>query len=139
MAASFKLDIVTPNRLLTSVNDAVWLMAPGSEGYFGLMAFHAPLIAELMPGELRVTHASGLEEIMAVSGGFAEVSNNHVTVLADTAERPDEIDVERARSAYKRASERLASSAPGLDVERARLAMLRAAARLTVAGQPVRG
>lgn len=128
---------MTPDRQLVSASDAVSLMAPGAEGYFGVLAHHAAMITELIPGELKFTHASGAEETMAVSGGFAEVVNNRVTVLADTAERPDEIDIDRAREAYRRAAERLAAPGPGMDLERARLAMLKAMARLTVAGQSI--
>lgn len=135
MAATFTLDIVTPERVLSSIHDAVSVVIPGSEGYFGVLADHAPLITQLIPGELRFARNDGTQEVMAVSGGFVEVNPDNVIVLADTAERAPEIDIDRARQSLKRAEERLASAQPGTDVERARIAMLKAMARLKVAGQ----
>ncbi len=136
MIGAFTLVIVTPERALASVKDAVSLVAPAVEGYLGILPGHAPLLAQLIPGEISYTSATGTEEILATSGGFLEVSPEGVTILADSAERPDEIDVTRARSAYKRAADRLANVPEGLDIDRARLALQRAAARLRVTGQP---
>ena len=132
---SFKLDIVTPAKALERDQPVVSVIVPAAEGYLGILPGHAPLIAELVPGEIRVTRATGAEETMATSGGFVEVTPERVTILADTAERPDEIDVERAREALARAQERLASPPLGTDIDRARAALARATARLRVAGQ----
>lgn len=137
-AGSFHLDIVTPEKALERDLPVVSVVAPAAEGYLGILPGHAPLIAQLVPGEIRVSRATGSEEIMATSGGFLEVTPERVTILADTAERPDEIDIERAWKAKARADERLSALPPGTDIERARAALDRAVARLRVAGQPVR-
>ncbi|MEI6915403.1 MAG: F0F1 ATP synthase subunit epsilon [Armatimonadota bacterium] len=137
MAATFTLDIVTPERVLSSIHNAVSVVIPGSEGYFGVLAEHAPLITQLIPGELRLAQNDGTQEVMAVSGGFVEVTPDKVIVLADTAERAPEIDVDRARESLKRAEERLSAAQPGTDIDRARIAMLKAMARLRVAGQKI--
>jgi F-type H+-transporting ATPase subunit epsilon len=90
---------------------------------------HAPLLTLLEPGELRLKRGEQ-EQVLAVSGGFLEVADNQVVVLADSAERAEEIDIARAEEARRRAQERLSSHAPDLDFERARAALLRALARL---------
>ncbi|MCS6860765.1 MAG: F0F1 ATP synthase subunit epsilon [Abditibacteriales bacterium] len=134
---SFHLDIVTPERLLFS-GEVTSVVAPGVKGYFGVMANHQPMIAALSPGVLRVEGAGGGQTVMAVSGGFFEVSDNRAIVLADTAELAQEIDVPRARAAWQRAKDRLMGrlkTDEKLDVDRARAALLRAAARLKAAGQ----
>src|SRR3712207_3789965 len=95
MARSFKLDVVTPDRVVLS-EDVVSVVAPGAQGSFGVLAGHAPMVAELGIGQLQYRTADGDEDIMAISGGFLEVGAGHVTVLADAAERAREIDVERA-------------------------------------------
>jgi len=102
----FTFRLVTPQRLILEA-PIVSLEAPGSEGYLGILAHHAPLITPLRPGRLDVRDVSGQEWSYAVSGGFLEVSANRATVLADTAERVDEIDRARAESALKRAESRL--------------------------------
>ena len=121
------------------------LQVPGSEGYLGVLAHHAPLITALRPGRLDVRDAKGAMQSYAVSGGFLEVSNNRATVLADTAERKDEIDVARAEACVKRAEERLradsvsahggggTATATVIDKERAQRALERAKNRLHVA------
>lgn len=137
MASTFRLEIVTPDRALLTATDAVSVIVPGAEGYFGILAGHAPLAALMVPGEITLKRAGGVEEYYATSGGFVEVLPEGVTILADTAETPDEIDVERAKAAYRRATDRLQHLASDVDVERARAALQRAAARLTVAGEPL--
>jgi F-type H+-transporting ATPase subunit epsilon len=102
----FTFRLVTPQRLLLETQ-IVSLKAPGSEGYLGILAHHAPLITPLRPGRLDVRDTSGQESSYAVSGGFLEVSANRATVLADTAERIDEIDRGRAEASLKRAEARL--------------------------------
>jgi F-type H+-transporting ATPase subunit epsilon len=104
-----QVDIVTIERLVYS-EDADMLVAPGVDGEIGILPQHAPLITALRPGELRVTRGSEMENF-AIGGGYLEVSGNRVTVLADTAERADEIDIARAQAARERA-ERLLSEGP---------------------------
>ena len=105
---------------------------PGKNGYLGIMPGHAPLITELAVGEITFRENS-TEQRLAVAWGFAEVLPNKVTILAESAERPSEIDVERARQAKERAEQRLTSGDPSVDVERALDALHRAEARLDVA------
>jgi F-type H+-transporting ATPase subunit epsilon len=134
VADALTLEVATPTRLLVAeVVDEV--VVPGSEGYFGVLPGHAPLLATLGIGEL--SYRKGREEFhLAVAGGFAEVRNDKVIVLADTAERPAEIDRERAERARQRAEQRLAGrSAEDVDYARAMRALARALARLQVAGR----
>lgn len=130
---TFTVDIVTPDRVLVSVKDAVSLVVPAAEGYLGVQAGHAPLMAQLVPGEITLTREAGAVDEIATSGGFLDVTTEHVTLLADTAERAEDIDMERAEASMKRAEERLQHLPPGTDIDRARLALQRAAARLKVA------
>ncbi|MBC7223155.1 MAG: F0F1 ATP synthase subunit epsilon [Anaerolineae bacterium] len=125
-------EVVTAERLLFS-GEVDLVLAPGIEGQLGILPNHAPLITALLPGELIVRQ--GDEEIVfAVGGGFLEVVHNKVTVLADSAERAEEIDVERALAAKRRAEERLAQRrAEDIDHARAEAALRRAMARLRAA------
>lgn len=129
--SSLKIDIVTAERIVYSAEvDAV--IAPGVEGQLGILPHHAPLMTILQAGEL-VVRKGGQEEMMAISGGFLEVRPDHVIVLADQAERAEEIDVARAEAARKRAEQRLADKqAAGIDANRAEAALRRALVRLTV-------
>ena len=102
----FSLTIVTPERILYE-GEVRSLVAPGSDGYFGVLSNHAPLISALKPGCLELRDAEDKRSLMAVSGGFIEVSHNKATLLVDAAEFKAEIDVERARSALERARKRL--------------------------------
>jgi F-type H+-transporting ATPase subunit epsilon len=131
MARTFHLEIVTPDRALLS-EEVVSIIAPGVEGYLGVLANHAPLVTELNVGVLRIRYPDDTEENVAVSGGFMEVANNRVLVLADAAERPQDIDIQRAKEALIRARQRLQD--PTMDRERARAALERAINRLRVAG-----
>ena len=134
MADGLTLEIATPTRLVVAdVVDEV--VVPGSEGYFGVLPGHAPFLTTLGIGEL--TYRKGRDEVhLAVAGGFAEVRNDKVIVLADTAERPDEIDRARAERARERAERRLAGRTDEeIDYGRAGAALSRAAARLFVAGR----
>jgi F-type H+-transporting ATPase subunit epsilon len=107
---------------------------PGSEGYFGVLPGHTPLLAMLGAGEL--WYRQGQEKhYLAIAFGFAEVLPDRVTVLARIAERASEIDVARAEAARKRAEQRLASPSPDLDFERARIALMKALVRLQVASR----
>ena|SRR5438876_1136964 len=104
---SFTVDIVTPDRVVLS-DEAVSLTAPGALGSFGVLYNHAPLLSELATGELRYRRDGGEEIRLAVSGGFLQVFENQITVLADTAEKAEEIDVDRARLALEEAREQQA-------------------------------
>jgi len=136
MAEVFQLEIVTPEKKVVETTAAEEVQIPGRNGYLGIMPGHAPLITELAVGEItfREHSSSGSnEQRLAVAWGFAEVLPDKVTILAETAERPSEIDVERARKAKERAEQRLTSGDPSVDVERALDALQRAQARLDVA------
>ena len=140
---SIELVIVTPERQLLR-ETVVEVTLPGGDGCLGILPGHAPLITELGIGELTY-HAKGASEAghMAVISGFAEVLGDRVTVLAETAERPEEIDVARAEEAKKRAEQRLASASsdPNVDWGRAAIALQRSLIRIQVArkrrGAPV--
>jgi len=131
MAATFLLKVATPERLVFS-GRARSIIAPGSEGYLGVLAHHAPLVATLGVGDLTVFGEDGRENHIAVHRGVLEVSGNVATVLADTAELASEIDEQRAQRALERARKRLQERAPGTDLERAQLALGRALNRLRV-------
>ena len=106
------------------------LVAPGSEGSFGILARHAPLVAQLGDGVLSVTGENGEMSHFAVHFGFLEVEPDGVTVLADTAEAAAEIDIERARAAEERARKRIRAHQPDVDLARAEAALQRALARI---------
>jgi len=129
----FKLEVITPDRVVLSDREIVSVVAPGVEGYLGVLANHAPLMTELTVGELDLRRADGASDSMAINDGFMEVHENTVTVLTDTAEMRGEIDIERAESALRRAEERLAAPSADIDTERARVALMRAINRLRVA------
>jgi F-type H+-transporting ATPase subunit epsilon len=130
--SSIKIDIVTAERVVYS-EEVDTVIAPGVEGQLGILPHHAPLMTTLQAGELRL-RKGGEEDSLAISGGFLEVRPDRVIVLADTAERAEEIDVNRAEAAKQRAEQRLANRyAPGLDSARCEAALRRAVARLTVA------
>ena len=129
--SSLKLDIVTAERMVYS-EDVDAVIAPGIEGQLGILPHHAPLMTTLQAGELRVRRGSE-EDILAISGGFLEVRPDKVIILADAAERAEEIDIARAQEARKRAEERLAKHGAGFDSVRCELALRRAMARLSVA------
>ena len=127
------LEVVTPERLLVSEQvDEVQL--PGAEGYFGVLPGHTPLLATLQVGELWYRVGQD-KRYLAVAFGFAEVLPDRVTVLAQLAERPEDIDVPRAEAARKRAEERVAKPQPDIDFERARIAMMKSLIRLQVAAR----
>jgi F-type H+-transporting ATPase subunit epsilon len=133
MPDTFQLEIVTPEKKVVDTA-AEEVQIPGKNGYLGVLPGHAPLITELAVGE--ITYRSGTEEQkLAVAWGFAEVLPDRVTILAETAERPNEIDVERARKAKERAERLLTSGDTNVDVERALAAEKKAETRLEVAGK----
>ncbi len=129
IATEIRLDIVTPDRLVA--HDSVrGVTLPGKTGYLGILPGHAPLLTELAPGKLTYLR-DGLGHDVCVTWGFAEVLPDRVIVLVQTAERAEEIDVERAERAKQRAEERLKRfSDPQIDMERAHEALRRALARL---------
>jgi F-type H+-transporting ATPase subunit epsilon len=130
--SSIKLEIVTAERVVYS-GDVDEVIAPGIEGQLGILPHHAPLMTMLQAGEL-VARKGGKDDIMAIAGGFLEVRPDRVIILADAAERAEEIDMARAQSARKRAEERLQDrKAIGLDQATAEAALKRAIARLSVA------
>jgi len=129
--AKIKFEIATAERVIYS-DDVDIVIAPGIEGQMAILPSHAPLLTMLQPGEL-VVRKEGEETAIFVSGGFLEVMQNSVTVLADTAERAEEIDVERAEEAKRRAEERLAGRLPEMDLARAEIALRRALTRIKVA------
>ena len=128
--AGIRLDIVTAEKAVFS-EDVDVVVAPGIEGQLGILPHHAPLMTTLQPGELLVKKG-GEELSLAISGGFLEVRPDRIIVLADTAERSEEIDQARAEAAKRRAEERLKTRPPDLDVARAEAALRRAIARLQV-------
>ncbi len=131
MSDTFQLEIVTPEKKVVDTA-AEEVQIPGKNGYLGVLPGHAPLITELAVGHISY-HAGGNEQRLAVAWGFAEVLPDKVTILAETAERPDEIDVGRARKAKERAEQRLTSGDPEVDVQRSLNALHKADARLEVA------
>jgi F-type H+-transporting ATPase subunit epsilon len=131
MADTFQLEIVTPTKLLVK-EAAEEAQIPGLGGYLGILPGHAPLITELAVGA--ITYKSGgAEHTLSVAWGFAEVLPDKLTILAEAAERPQEIDTGRAQKAKERAEERLKSNDPKVDYTRAEDALQRAETRLNVA------
>lgn len=127
-----RLEIVTPQRKVFS-EDVEFLVAPGADGELGILPSHTPLITSLNVGIMRIEQDNKKFRIV-VSGGFMEVRNSKVTVLATAAERTEEIDVARAEAAKKRAEDRLASKTPDIDTLRAEMALRRALMRIKAAG-----
>jgi F-type H+-transporting ATPase subunit epsilon len=131
MTDTLQLEIVTPEKMVVK-DDAQEVQIPGKSGYLGVLPGHAPLITELAIGEIVYKNASGTKTL-AVAWGFAEVLPDKVTILAETAEKPEEIDVKRAQDAKARAEQLLKSGGPNLDYEHAEAALQRAETRLQVA------
>ena len=131
-----KLEIVTQERRIYSADDVDMVIAPGSEGELGILPHHAPLITALQEGVMRVKRAGGEEEILAIHGGFMEVLPDHVTVLADVAERAEEIDMARAEEARQRAEELMQQHHEDkTDYARAEAALRRSSLRLKAASR----
>jgi F-type H+-transporting ATPase subunit epsilon len=128
MAGQIMLEVVTPERKVFS-EEVSGIVVPATEGSLGVLADHAPLISGLQIGVVKFTQAGKVRK-MAISGGFMEVKNNKVIVLADTAELGSEIDVLRAKEAKERAEQRLTDKTANIDYGRAQLALYRALARL---------
>lgn len=133
--ATIKLEIVSPDKLVYAA-DIGMLIVRSTGGELGILPKHAPLVTGLVPHAMRVKLANGDEQLIAVSGGFMEVTPDKITVLATAAEQPIDIDVNRAKEAMVRAKERIAAFHQGtsthddIDFKRAELALQRAKARL---------
>jgi F-type H+-transporting ATPase subunit epsilon len=127
------LEIVTPDRrLATEQVDEIEI--PGAEGYFGVLPGHTPLLAALQVGEL--WYRKGTERVyLSIAFGFAEVLPDRVTILAQVAEKAEEIDIARAEAAKRRAEERILNPLPEMDYERARVALMKSLIRLQVASR----
>ena len=133
--STLQLELVTPERLMVREPSALSVSLPGREGYLGILPGHAPLLTELIPGQLSYTEGR-VTHYLFVNWGFAEVLPHRVIVLVETSERPEEIDIDRARRARQRAEERLRKAGGGdaaIDALRAQAALQRAMARLEVA------
>lgn len=129
---TFQLEILTLQQLFLQ-QEVRFVVAPGQEGVFEVLPGHAPFVFALKPGALRMRLPDGKDCYVAVGGGFLIVQTERTTVLTRSAERPEQIDLERAQRAKARAEERLALHTPGIDVARAQAALHRALARLKVA------
>lgn len=130
--AALRVDIVTAERLVYSEEGIDRVIVPGVVGELGVLPRHAPLMTMIQPGILRIV--KGNDEVeMAISGGFIEVRENRITILADTAERAEEIDLARAEEARRQAQEQLARREEEIDMARAEAALRRALVRLKLA------
>ncbi len=133
---TLQLDIVTPDRVVLS-EPVVFVSATGTCGSFGILYNHAPLLTELAVGQIRYRNEPGHEIVMATSGGFLQVFNNHVTILADSAERSDEIDLDQARATLDQARDELHQAAGMIDQakrEQLQAAVRAAENRIRIAG-----
>jgi F-type H+-transporting ATPase subunit epsilon len=133
LPAHLALEIVTPDRAI--VHDEVdEVQVPGSEGYFGVLPGHTPLLSMLQVGQLWYRRG-GEKFYLSVAFGLAEVLPDRVVILAQIAERAEEIDVDRAQASRQRAEQRLAARQRDQDLERAHVALMKALTRLNVAGR----
>ena len=126
-----RLDIVTPDKVVLSA-DVDYVGAPGVDGQFGLLPDHAPMLSALKVGDLYYRQGNETHWVF-VSGGFAQISDNKVTILAESAELATDIDLDRAEQAKARAEKRLSDPKADLDIARAELALERAITRIRVA------
>lgn len=127
--AKLTVEIVTGERVVYSETDVDMVVAPGTDGSLGILPRHAPLITTLTTGELRVKKG-GIEQSLVVFGGFMEVTSDKVTILADSAERVEEIDVARAEASRALAEEAIRNRGEGVEIEEALSALRRANLRL---------
>ena len=138
--ATILLEIATPDKGEVYAKDISMLITRSIAGELGILPKHAPLLTELVPHAMRIKDG-GTESQLFVSGGFMEVTPDKITVLADSAEKPEDIDVDRARAAYKRAEERVTTykskKDSDIDIGRAEAALARAKARLLVKGEHI--
>ena len=134
MADTLELEVATPERELVR-EQVSEVQLPGKNGYMGILPGHAPLLGLLGTGTLSTCRVGGKKRYLSTHGGFVEVLDDHVRVLADCAERAEEIDIQRAKAALQRAQEEGLNPALGVDPGSALLAMARAQARLATAEQ----
>jgi len=132
-----KLDVVTAEKVVYA-GDVDAVVAPGTSGQLGILPHHAPLMTMLQPGEL-IARKGGEETSLAIAGGFLEVRPDHVVVLADAAERADEIDIARAEAAKRRAEQALAAHPGAEETARLQAALSRSLVRLRVQEKRKRG
>ncbi len=133
MAENIQLEIVTPEKSVVK-EDVKIVMAPGTLGEFGVLSGHTPFMTSLKAGTVRYVDSAGKERLVFIGGGFAEALPDRVTILAESAERRRDIDIERAKAAQKRAEERLAREKDEeIDFMRARAALMRAILRIRLA------
>ncbi len=126
---TIRLEIVTPEKYVVN-QDVQIVMAPGTLGEFGILPNHTPFLSSLEVGKVHYRDLQDKEHVVFISGGFSEALPDKVTILAETAEIREKIDVDRAKAAYKRAQERLSSSDDKIDKDRAKAALVRAEARI---------
>jgi len=134
MAENIRLEVVTPEKSVASEEVQI-VIAPGTQGEFGVLIGHTPFLTTLKTGAVRYKDAKGTERFIFISGGFAETLPDKVTILAESAERRRDIDAERARAAFERAQKRLAEEKKREDMDfvRAKAALERALLRLKLA------
>jgi len=130
--AKLSVDVITAERVVYSDSDIDVVVAPGTAGELGILPSHAPFITSLAPGELRLRKGNE-ETSMVITGGFLEVRGNKVVILAEAAEKAEEIDLARAEEARRRAEQRLASRETAVDVARVEADLRRSLVRLKVA------
>lgn len=133
MADKLNLEVITPERLVLR-EEVDEVVVPGLTGELGILPDHTPLISQLKTGVLSYRQGNQNRRIH-VSGGFIEVASDNVSILSDVAEKPEEIDVERAQRAKERAERRLASRGEDIDFDRAELKLQRALTRIQVGGR----
>lgn len=131
--STFLLEVVTPERIVYS-EQAEMVVVKGAEGELGILPNHIPLVTPLKIAPVRVK-TGGKEQLIAVHGGFMEVRKDKVVILAESAELPEEIDIDRARAAKERAERRLAEKGENIDFARAQIALQKAVNRLKVTGK----
>lgn len=129
MPAPISVEIVSNEKLLYA-GEAALVVVPGAAGELGILAGHAPLLTKVKPGVVKINLPGGEEELMYVSGGVLEVQPNKVTVLADIAERGEDLDEARAEEARRAAEEKMQSDSPGMDYAAAQAELAQAVAQL---------
>lgn len=134
MAENIRLEVVTPEKQVVN-HMAQIVMAPGNMGEFGVLAGHTPFMTSLNTGIIHYRDQKGKDQYVFVSGGFAEALPDKVTILAESAEKLEEIDLDRAKAAHERAEKRLeeARAKVDIDVDRAKAALERAVVRIKLA------
>ncbi|MBF0199856.1 MAG: F0F1 ATP synthase subunit epsilon [Desulfamplus sp.] len=133
MAENIFLEVVTPSKVVIS-EEAQIVVAPGSNGEFGVLRGHTTFLTSLNTGTLRYKDPAGQEKLIFINGGFAEVLPGKVTLLAESAEKKEDIDLARAKKAKERAEQRLAAKGENVDFVRAEASLRRAIQRISLVG-----